>query len=291
MQLPDVSEFQTGASAPDWAGIKGVNGGAGICRVGYGAGHLDHMFAANYTGMKTNGYTFMGLYQYLVAGQDPVTQAHAFCSWIGPPSAVHPGTVFICDLEEGSGDQSGRAAEWLTTVDTFYGLDSAPVNMRSWLYSYTSFVASHNLRGIFASPRHTWIAAYQASPPAIGYTLWQSTDGTTGSNITDWPGCGRCDTSVYAGTLPELAAMGWKTGTPPQPQPKPPVTPRKGNDMLIVKVTAPAGNTWTGTRTYLYAGSPGTPVHIVSGGDNTAFSAVLPTVSVTWSQFTTMGGS
>lgn len=218
--IPDVSEFQTGATAPDWAGIKTKNGGAAIIRVGYGDAHLDHMFVSNYTALKNNKYKFIGLYQYLVAGQDPVAQAKQFCTWIGPKTAIFPGTVFILDLEEGNGDQQSRAMSWHNTVDTFYGLTAQPLNMRSWLYSYTSFVQTHNLAAVFASNRRTWIAAYQASPPLIGHTLWQSTDGTTGANITAWPGAGRCDTSIFQGDLTTLASMGWQgTVTPPDPPP------------------------------------------------------------------------
>jgi hypothetical protein len=221
--LPDVSEFQTGGSAPDWAGIKAKNGGAGICRVGYGADHLDKMFVSNYTAMKNHGFSYLGLYHYLRAGQDPKAQAQAFCKWVGPRSAVAPGTVYMLDLEEGDGDQSGRANAWHTAVDDFYGLSAQPLNKRSWLYSYTSFVTAHNLGAMFASDRHTWIAAYQSNPPLIGHTLWQSTDGSKGSNITSWPGCGRCDTSVHNGTLATLAADAWQvSGTPPPPPPPAP---------------------------------------------------------------------
>lgn len=210
IRIPDVSEFQTGGSAPNWAGIKSVNGGAGICRVGYGNAHLDHMFVNNYTGMKSNGFKFMGLYHYLVAGQDALSQAKQFCNWVGPPSAVAPGTVFILDHEEGTGDQSGRANTWLNYVDHFYGLDAQPLNMRSWLYSYSAFIGPTNLTGIFASQRHTWIAAYSSTEPSVGHTLWQSTDGQFGSNIVAWPGCGRIDTSISHYSLTQLAAMGWK---------------------------------------------------------------------------------
>ena len=147
--LPDVSEFQTGPSAPDWAGIKRQNGGAAIIRVGYGTSHLDHMFTANYTATKKQGFAFTGLYQYLVAGQDITAQARAFCSWIGPPTAIAPGTVFIADLEEGAGDQSGRANTWLGVVDRFYGLDARPLPARSWLYAGASFAADHGLAPIF----------------------------------------------------------------------------------------------------------------------------------------------
>ena len=175
---------------------------------------------------------------------------------------------------------------WLTLVNTFYGLDAQVLNMRSWLYSYTTFVSSTNLAAIFASNRRTWITAYQTTEPAIGHTLWQSTDGASGSHITTWPGCGRTNTSIFNGNLPTLAAMGW-----PQPVTPPPPPSTGENDMIIVKVTAPAGHSWTGTRTYLYAGSPSSLVHIVSGADQGAFGTILPTASISWSQYTTMGGT
>lgn len=215
--LPDVSEFQAGPSAPNWAGIKKQNGGAGICRVGYGTSHLDHMFAANYTGMKAQHYSFMGLYQYIVAGQDITAQARAFCGWIGPPSAIAPGTVFIADLEEGAGNQASRAGAWLGFVDHFYGLDAKPLPARSWLYAGASFAVDHGMAPIFGSQRRTWVAAYSAAEPKLGHTLWQSTDGAVGSHITAWAGCGKIDTSVYHGPLAGLAAMGWGAGRPAKP--------------------------------------------------------------------------
>jgi hypothetical protein len=43
-----------------------------------------------------------------------------------------------------------------------------------------------------------------------------------GANITNWPGCGRCDTSQYNGTLATLAADAWPAKVTP---PKPPATP------------------------------------------------------------------
>ncbi len=217
MLLPDVSEFQTGPSAPDWAGIKKQNGGAGICRVGYGTGHLDHMFVSNYTAMKKNKFSFTGLYHYIVAGQDMAAQARQFCAWVGPPSAIAPGTVFMCDLEEGGPPQLGRANTWLTLVDKFYNLDTQPLNMRSWLYSGQSFAVDTGLSPIFNSARRTWVASYKATEAGLlPHTLWQSTNGKLGANITNWAGCGKVDTSKYNGTLSELAATGWGGAvTPP----------------------------------------------------------------------------
>lgn len=219
--LPDVSEFQTGPSAPNWAGIKKQNGGAAIIRVGYGTGHLDHMFVSNYTALKTSKFSFIGLYHYIRAGQDAAAQADQFCKWVGPPSAVAPGTVFMCDLEEGNGNQAARANVWLSHVDSFYGLTHFKLNVRSWLYAGQSFAVDHGLAPIFTSERRTWIAAYQSSESGLlPHTLWQSTNGKVGTNITAWAGAGKCDTSIYHGTLPQLAALGWEQ-TVPVPSPPP----------------------------------------------------------------------
>lgn len=220
--LLDVSEFQTGASAPDWAGIKKQNGGAGVCRVGYGTAHLDHMFVSNYTALKANKFSFSGLYHYLVGSQDATAQAAQFCSWVGPPSAIAPGTVFMLDLEEGGGSQLARANAWLSHVDAYYGLDKQPLNVRSWLYSGQSFAVNAGLSPIFNSARRTWIAAYKQNESGLlPHTLWQSTNGTVGANQVSWAGCGKVDTSLYHGDLAGLATTGWKqqATTPPVPTP------------------------------------------------------------------------
>jgi len=208
--LPDVSEFQSPAShnAPDWAGIKSQNGGAAIIRVGYGNAHLDGMLVSNRGTINSLKFGFCGLYQYLRAGQDVRSQAFAFLDWIGPD--LNEGEIPILDLEEGSGDQSGRASEWFAIIDDAYGLISLPLSQRSWLYSGQNFAVSAGLAPIFSSARRTWIAAYRASEAGLlPHTLWQSTDGQTGANRTNWSGCGFCDTSIYHGTLASLSDLGW----------------------------------------------------------------------------------
>ena len=198
--LPDVSEFQPSA---DLAGIKKLNGGAVILRAAYGAFHPDTAFARHRQAAAELGYGFCGLYHYLVAGQDAAAQARAFISLAGH---LAPHEVAILDLEEGDGDQSGRAAMWARIVDGTLG-------GTSWLYSGLSFARDHGLAPIFNGPRHTWVAAYGNTEPGLPHTLWQCTDGRVGSNITSWPGAGRCDTSLYRGTLDRLAAL-TRAGTP-----------------------------------------------------------------------------
>ncbi len=199
--LPDLSEFQPNA---DMCAIKAMNGGGAILRVGYGNAHLDKSLVKHRAAAA--GFSFLGLYLYLRANQDVHSQAAAFIKWIGPH--LNSGEIPILDLEEGSGDQSGRAAQWFGIIDAEYGLAKLSLNRRSWLYSGQNFAVSAGLTPVFRSARRTWVAAYQASDAGLlPHTLWQSTDGKTGANRTNWPGCGFCDTNVYHGTLAQLAAV------------------------------------------------------------------------------------
>jgi Glycosyl hydrolases family 25 len=197
--LPDLSEYQPAASMP---GIKAANGGAAIIRACYGTSHFDAAF--HRLRAAASDFPFLGLYMYVTAGQDIAAQARAFTAIVGE---LAPHEVPILDLEEGTGNQEARANAWLTVVDEALGLASRPLNERSWLYSNLDFAGTAGLTPIFASARHTWVAAYGPAEPSLGHTLWQSTNGTTGSNITDWPGAGRCDTNLYHGTLAQLAAL------------------------------------------------------------------------------------
>ncbi|MGH7238847.1 MAG: GH25 family lysozyme [Candidatus Saccharimonadales bacterium] len=224
MILPDVSEFQAPSSgnAPNWAGIKVQSGGGAIIRVGYGNAHLDHMFVSNYTALKQNKFSFMGLYQYLRGDQDVTSQANAFCNWVGPKSALAPGSIPMLDLEEGSGNQLSRANQWFSIVDAHFGLDKLTLDRRSWLYSGNSFATTQGLAPIFNSARHTWVASYKSTNSGLlPYTLWQSTDGKIGANRFNWAGCGFCDTSITAAgySLADLSAMAYQPGhvvvTPP----------------------------------------------------------------------------
>jgi len=191
--LPDLSEFQPHADMP---AIKAKNGGAAIIRACYGAHHPDHAFA--HLRASAAGFSFLGIYQYVVASQDIPSQSAAFCDLVGT-LGVHEFPVI--DLEEGSGDQSVRAAEWLS-------LTGVRLGKRPWLYSGLNYAEAHGLAPIFNGPEiHTWVAAYSGFEPALGHTLWQSTNGTSGVHRVDWPGAGFCDTSVYHGTLAELSAL------------------------------------------------------------------------------------
>jgi len=199
--LPDFSEFQPGA---DMASVKRMNGGAVILRAAYGTSHPDATFAPHRAAAARLGYGFTGLYHYITAAQDAATQAHAFVRLVGKLGAHE---IPVLDLEEGTGNQSARAAAWFGVVDEAFGLTRMPLNKRSWLYSGESFAGSSGLGPVFAGARHTWVAAYRSTEPTIGHTLWQSTNGLVGSHVTSWPGAGHCDTNLYHGTLTQLAGL------------------------------------------------------------------------------------
>jgi Glycosyl hydrolases family 25 len=211
MLIPDISEWQPGA---DIAGIRRQTP-AIILRAGYGANHLDYCFNRWRPQARAARYAWTGLYHYLRADQDAAAQAQVFCSWVGTLSL---GEIPILDLEEGAGDQSGRAYAWLNYVDAHFGLTARPLNSRSWLYSYRYFISGQGLGGIFNSERRCWLAAYQATePPLPPHSLWQSTNGVAGANRVLWAGAGYCDTSYTPMTVAELFATGWQGTVPPPP--------------------------------------------------------------------------
>jgi hypothetical protein len=218
MLLPDLSEWNPGASL---AGIKAANGGAVFLRGAYGADHPDLLFARYRAGAASLGYPFVGIYHYVRQDQDITAQARAFLKILGK---LAPNEVPALDLEEGAGDQEARANAWHAVVDEALGLAPRPLNERSWLYSGLDFAETAGLAPIFASARHTWVAAYGSTEPSLGHTLWQSTNGTVGSNITSWPGTGKCDTNLYHGTLAELAALSGRYQPPAPAKPATAVT-------------------------------------------------------------------
>jgi Glycosyl hydrolases family 25/Putative peptidoglycan binding domain len=238
MLLPDISEYQPGADIP---GIKKQTP-AIILRVGYGHDHKDNFISRWRPEAESAGFRFIGLYHYLRGDQDAASQAQIFCSWVGH---LNKGEIPILDIEVGSGDQSKRAQAWFNVVDPFFRLDLLPLNRRSWIYSYPSFIAATNLGQFFQSARRSWLAAYQSTQPATPpHTLWQSTNGVTGANRTNWAGAGFCDTNYTSHTIDELAAMAW------QPTPTPPPTPPGWTEDIVQDLpTLRQGSTGNDVRT------------------------------------------
>jgi hypothetical protein len=189
--LADISEFQPEVTDQLYAAwSKAI-----VIRAAYGAAHDDKAW---YGGQRRDqlhsyGIRFLGIYQYVVAGQDPVRQAGVLGSLIG---TLRPGEKIIGDFEEGAGDQAHRRDLWAARISQ---LGAAP-----WIYSGLNFAAAHGL-----APAD-WVAAYQGAEPAPAHKLWQFTD------AFQVPGVGTADCSVYHGTIGQLAALAWQ-GAQPEP--------------------------------------------------------------------------
>jgi hypothetical protein len=193
LHIPDVSEFQPDV---DWSKINHWNGGAAIIRAAYGDAHVDHAWNSGVRrkAFWDHGGEVLGIYQYLVADQDPRTQAQALAVILD--HHLKPGEFLVCDAEEGTGDQGHRYKAWRERLNEL-GIHY-PGYHGDWIYSSDYFMSAHGLSG-FAGRRH-WIAAYQADEPRTPHLLWQFTDSAVMPGIPQHADC-----SVFHGTITEFS--------------------------------------------------------------------------------------
>jgi hypothetical protein len=192
--LSDVSEWEpdiADAAYLAWSRAVAVRAmyGTTVDRAWYGGARRDDLHAG--------GVAFLGLYQYLTAGQDAAVQAHALVSLLGN---LRQGEKPICDIEEGPpGEQAARWRQWSAVITSAYGQAAEP-----WLYAGLDFAAAAGL-----DPQ--WEAAYRNTEPPGNHVLWQF------SETYPVPGVGIADCSLYHGTIGELAALGWQATPAPPP--------------------------------------------------------------------------
>lgn len=184
--VPDVSEFQPeidDVALLEWS--KAV-----IIRALYGSSHTDKAW---YGGQRRDllhkgGIRFLGIYQYIVKDQSVIDQARALAKLIGK---LRPGEKLIGDLEEGEGDQHQRWLDWSAEIERLLG-------DKPWDYSGRNFAHDHNLGQV------DWEAAYGQSEPGDPHKLWQF------SSSYNVPGIGKCDCSIFHGTIDQLAALAFE---------------------------------------------------------------------------------
>ena len=161
-----------------------------VIRAAYGDAHDDAAWygGARRAALHKGGAQFLGVYQYLVAGQDGAAQAQAFHHLVGP---IQPSEVFIADFEQGS---HAMLTSWYNTMLSLYGKGIAP-----WLWTYTgvNFGAANGALPV------QWIADY-STEPSSPHLLWQFTD------AYQVPGVGTADCSVFHGTVAQLAAHAYR---------------------------------------------------------------------------------
>jgi hypothetical protein len=218
--LADVSGFQPDVDDPVYlAWSKAV-----VVRAMYGADMDDGAWygGARREALHAGGAVFVGIYQFLVPGQDGATQARALARLLGP---LRPGELPIADLETGAGDQAAVWEAWRAEILAAYPQLARTPAGGPWLYSGLDFAAARGLR-----PQ--WVAAYQADEPGVPHQMWQFTA------AYPVPGIGTCDCSVYHGTAGQLAALTVPAPVTPKPAPAPVA---EGDDMPYGSITAAQG--------------------------------------------------
>lgn len=219
--LADISEFQPDiADAAYLAWSKAI-----VIRAAYGGAHDDRAW---YGGQRRallhqGGVRFLGIYQYLVAGQDGAAQADAFHRLVGH---VRPGEVLVADFEEGT---HSVLTAWYNRMLTL----GYPARYL-WTYSGLNFGAANSALPV------EWIAAYGQGEPDSPHKLWQFTSSFR------VPGVGAADCSVFHGTIDQLAALACQApGTQPAPAafgPPRNLTVRAGDSSVMVeRCDPPAG--------------------------------------------------
>ena len=214
--LADVSEFQ-----PDIADAVYLRWSKAIViRAAYGNQHDDKAWygGARRDALHSGGARFVGIYQYLVAGQDGTSQANALHRLVG---AIRPGEVLIADFEEG---QHAMLTAWYNRMIAL----GYPAKYL-WTYSGLNFGQVNGALPV------QWLAAYRATEPSSPHKLWQF---TSSYNV---PGVGLTDASIFHGSIDQLAALAYQATQPPPPPARhaygPPrnLTVRAGDSSVLVE--------------------------------------------------------
>lgn len=222
--LADVSEYQ--ADIVDAAYLKWSQ--AIVIRAMFGDVHDDTAWygGARRAALHAGGVKFLGIYQYLVAGQDGGAQARAFHQLVGP---IKAGEVFIADFEQGD---HVMLTTWYNEMLSLYGEGIAP---HLWTYTGLDFGEANGALPV------QWIAAYTSIEPASPHKLWQF------SQSYSVPGVGVCDCSIFHGTIDELAALAYQPARPAPPSYHVTVAPpgwwEKGGTLTLTG-PAPGGSVW-----------------------------------------------
>jgi hypothetical protein len=194
MKWADVSEWQGTINWPSY-GLP-----IACSRLLYGTSYVDKFCTQNVQGSRRN-VANPGWYHYLVAGQDAVAQAKAFCSLLDGYGGLRPNEWAMLDYEEGGLDSVNRALAWRNYVEGHYGAG------RTCIYS---FLNMYQLQ--LAGLPGDWpkiVAAYGATKPPFGFA-WQYSSSETFSGIS-----GPCDANVSSLTGETLlSSLGVLTETP-----------------------------------------------------------------------------
>jgi hypothetical protein len=233
--LADISEYE-----PSIADAVYLNWSkAVVIRAAYGDQHDDKAWYGGQrrTLLHSGGARFVGLYQYLVAGQDGGAQANALHGLVG---ALRPGEVLIADFEEG---QHAMLSAWYNRMLTL-----GYPRQYLWTYSGLNFGQANGALPV------EWLAAYGQVEPSSPHKLWQFTSSYS------VPGVGLADCSIFHGSVDQLAALAYQ-GAQPAPAPVTFGPPRNltvragGGSVLVERCDPPAAGPADHYEIWVFTGS------------------------------------
>ena len=208
----DVSYYD---GTVDWAALRASGRVFAIARVADGSTYLDPTFAANWQGMKANGFV-RGTYQYFRAAESGVAQANVLLAAIAAAGPLEPGDLPpTLDLETTDGESDAviveRAQDWLATVRAATGRE--PV-----LYTAPGFWNYEAGLPSLAWLGSLWIANWDVTCPSLatgftGWQFWQYDDKGTA------PGLGSDDADLdrFNGSVADLQALAAKSTVQAEP--------------------------------------------------------------------------
>ncbi len=164
-----------------------------------GMGYTDPMYAKRAAQAQAAGLLW-GAYHF-ATGSDAAGQAKDFLAAVFPSGrAVGPATLLVLDLERNSGGSTmtvAQARDFVTAVHDQTGV---------WPGLYAGSYLKEQLNGKadpVLSNCWLWLAQYGSTPQSpVGWsewTLWQYTDGKSGSEPHTAPGIGACDRDTFNG--------------------------------------------------------------------------------------------
>jgi GH25 family lysozyme M1 (1,4-beta-N-acetylmuramidase) len=188
----DVSSYQ---GSIDWHAVARSGCSFAFARASTGTARVDRCYTDNMRGMRAAGLV-CGAYHYAHPGMGSSTQqADHFCDTV---AGALPDMLAL-DLEEGSGDLSSWALEFLARCRQRH-------DRTTLLYTGLAFGKSHLRDGRLAG-HHLWVAAYRAAqppawPPWSGWSFWQHTSSASIPGIA-----GRVDEDYFAGGFKEMKTL------------------------------------------------------------------------------------
>ena len=244
--FPDLSNFQANV---DWPTLRQA---CGVVAEEVSWGLATSVPAGRVAAIRAQNFGLVVWYMGLRSDQDVTRQVLAFRFALG---TLLPHETVCVDWEDTPNVGVPTPAQRDEAIAALAFAFGRPVS------SIGTYAPADLLAADPAPPGWVWAASYETTEPSVPHTLWQYTDGQYVSlpaaqySPVNWPGVGQIDTSVFHGSLYEMAVALLPPATPaPTPAPSPaPVPPAPSPmppeaDVTQHEITLPAldanGNGW-----------------------------------------------